>query len=39
MLRDDIDDRKLKNLPKIFIVPRDIDYSAINDEVLRRLVI
>ena len=39
ILKDGINDSDLRNLPKIFIVPRDTDYSNINDEVVRRLVI
>jgi len=39
ILKDGINDSDLRNLPKIFIVPKDTDYTGINDEVVRRLVI
>lgn len=39
ILKDGIDDSDLRNLPRIFIVPRNTDYSTINDEVVRRLVL
>lgn len=39
ILKDGINDSDLRNLPRIFIVPRDTDYSTINDEIVRRLVV
>lgn len=39
ILKDGVDDSELRSLRKVFIVPKNIDYSGINDEVIRRLII